>query len=78
LLVTVVTAGGSAEALTAAPDIERVDGLGEWAGWLPPTMTLMVLSHDRLLGLVYLGQELDEDAARSALQGLARRVVDRW
>ena len=78
LLVSVATAGGSAEALTAAAGLERVDGLGEWAGWSPATKTLTVLSHDRLLGLTYLGQDLDEDAARSVLHGLARRALDRW
>jgi hypothetical protein len=78
LLVSVVTAGESGEALTSVPDFERVNGLGEWAGWLPGTKTLTVLSHDRVLGLTHLGQDLDEAAARSALHGLARRTLGRW
>jgi hypothetical protein len=78
LLVSVVPAGGSREALTAAPGFRRVDGLGEWAGWISATRTLTVLSHDRLLGLTYLGRDLDDAAARSALQGLARQALDGW
>jgi len=78
LLATLVTPGESVGQLTAAPGLERVDGLGEWAGWAPDLKTLMVLNHDRLLGLVYLGEDLDEAAARSTLEGLARRTLDRW
>ena len=66
------------QAAREVPDFERVNGLGEWAGWLPGTKTLTVLSHDRVLGLTHLGQDLDEAAARSALHGLARRTLGRW
>jgi hypothetical protein len=54
-----------------------VDGLGEWAGWRPGTKTLAVLDHDRILGLTYLGHELD-DAAVAGPDGLAHRAGHRW
>jgi hypothetical protein len=78
LMVSLVAAGDPAEELMSAPGFERVDGLGERAGWAPDLKTLMVLSHDRLLGLMSTGEDLDEAAARSALEGLARRSLDRW
>ena len=78
LLVSLVPAEGSRLEQTAAPGFRQVTGLGEWAGWVPPAKTLTVLDQGRLLGLVYLGSDLDEAAARSALQGLARRALERW
>jgi hypothetical protein len=77
LLVSLVS-GATGDALRNAGGFQREDGLGEWAGWRPGTKTLTVLDHDRILGLTYLGHDLDDAAARAALHGLARRAGDRW
>jgi hypothetical protein len=77
LLVSLVPADESKLA-QMRPEFQRLDGPGEWAGWESTTKTLIVFNHGRLLGLVHLGDDLDEATERSVLQRLAGQAVDRW